>query len=48
MVVTTLLDMNVQVINPRPGGDASNVTGFEVVGADLNQVFVVYLPVVRR
>ena len=39
---------NVVVTNPGPGGGDSNVAGFVVVGADLNQVFLVYLPLVRK
>ncbi len=39
---------NVVVMNPGPGGGDSNVASFAVVGADLNQVFLVYLPVVRK
>ena len=39
---------NVVVTNPGPGGGNSNVAGFEVVGADLNQVFSFYLPLAKK
>jgi sugar lactone lactonase YvrE len=40
--------VNVVVTNPAPGGGDSNSAGFVVEGADLNQVFLAYLPLVRR
>lgn len=40
--------VNVLVTNPSPGGGDSNLVGFKVEAADLNQVFLVYLPIVKR
>ena len=39
---------NVSVRNPEAFGRESNVASFGVVGADLNQVFLAYLPLMRR
>ena len=39
---------NVSVRNPEAFGRESNVASFGVVGADLNQVFLGYLPLMRR
>ncbi len=39
---------NVSVRNPEAFGRESKVASFGVVGADLNQVFLTYLPLMRR